>query len=231
MSDIIRKIQVQIDYHEAELHRLRSALDVFAEFDGKPMPKAEPMFTVQKIGGGAVTPAAATQERKPRVAVDGGASLADQIKAILSHGKPMKKADIEAQMNFGNRAKKNASNPIANLKAKGEIAAVSGGRYVLTGTSNTKTSKGKEKLPEGGISLRKQVMATLEAFPNQALTRAEMLALINMGDRAPSTFDSMLTYMKKTGIAEQDENGGWRLVKPETPSTVEVKADDASAAA
>lgn len=226
MSDTIKKIQVQIDYHMAELTRLQTALDVFAEFEGKPAVKELPMFTVQKIGGGAIKTAP-----EGNVTVDGAASLTDQIKAILSHGKPMKKADIEAKMDFGKRAKRNASNPLSNMKAKGEIVAVSGGRYALTGTSNSKTSKGKDKLPEGGISLRKQVMAVFEAFPNQALSRADMLGLINMGERAPSTFDSMLTYLKKTGVAEQDESGGWRLVKPGAASTVEVKTDDASAAA
>lgn len=229
MSDTIKKIQVQIDYHMAELTRLQTALDVFAEFEGKPAVKELPMFTVQKIGGGAIKTAP-----EGNVTIDGAASLTDQIKAILSHGKPMKKADIEAKMDFGNRAKRNASNPLSNMKAKGEIVAVSGGRYALTGTSNSKTSKtskGKDKLPEGGISLRKQVMAVFEAFPNQAMTRSDMLGLINMGERAPSTFDSMLTYLKKTGVAEQDESGGWRLVKPDAASTVEVKTDDASAAA
>lgn len=229
MNDTIKKIQVQLDYHLAEVHRLQSALDVFAEYEGKPAAKEQPMFTVQKIGGGAIK---ASAPESKAVVVDGASSLTDQIKAILSHGKPMKKTDIEAKMDFGNRAKRNASNPLSNLKAKGEIIAVSGGRYALTGTTNSKTTKGKEKLPEGGIGLRKQIMATLEAFPSQALSRAEMLSLINMGERAPSTFDSMLAYLKKTEVVTMDENGGYRLAKQtETAPSVEVKADASSAAA
>lgn len=215
MNDTVKKIQVQIDYHMAEARRLQTALDVIAEFEGKPAAKELPMFTVQKIGGG-----------KPAT-VDGSASLTEQIKAILSDGKARKASEITALLDFGNRAKKSAANPLSSLKSRGEIVAVSGGKYALADSKVAKSGKkaSKEKLPEGGVGLRKQIMATLEAFPNQALSRADMLGLINMGDRAPSTFDSMLAYLKKTEVVVMDANGGYTLPKPDAASAVEVQSD------
>lgn len=220
MNDTVKKIQVQIDYHMAEARRLQTALDVIAEFEGKPAAKELPMFTVQKIGGG-----------KPAT-VDGSASLTEQIKAILSDGKARKASEITALLDFGNRAKKSAANPLSSLKSRGEIVAVSGGKYALADSKPAgKKKASKDKLPEGGVGLRKQIMATLEAFPNQALSRADMLGLINMGDRAPSTFDSMLAYLKKTEVVVMDANGGYTLPKPEAASAVEVQSDADSKAA
>lgn len=222
MSDTVKKIQVQLDYHMAEIHRLQSALDVIAEFEGKPAAPEQPMFTIQKI----------TAASKPTKKVltppgDGDLSpLGEQIKAVLAHGKPMKVSDIGSKLDYGNRAKKNPANALARLKETGEIVQVRAGVYQLTGKAKPQK---KEKLPEGGVSLRKQVLATLEAFPNQALTRGEMLALINMGGRAPSTFDSMTGYLKKTGVITQDENGGWRLVKTEPAEAPAVTSAGESA--
>jgi len=137
MNDTIKKIQVQIDYHMAELNRLQTALDVFAEYEGKPAAKELPMFTVQRIGGGALRgqPGEAKPEKQKKVKVDrvkvpGRSTIAVRKQVLASleyHNKPMSRQDIIASINLEGRTIHSLDSCLSTLRKDGKINKTSDG--------------------------------------------------------------------------------------------------------
>jgi len=225
--NMIEKIRAEIDQHLSEIERLQIALAVVEKLESAPAPKAGPMFTVQKIGG-------TTAPRKESAAASkDGPSLSSQIIKLLEGGKALKAEQISKRLNYGSRAKKSASNPLNQLKKKGEIISVGGGKYALPGY----TGKVKEE-PTTGVSIRTQVMAAFEAFPHP-LSRDDLLNLIDLQGRSLHTFDSCLSKLKLEGVIVMDDANSYTLASKLQPATVDPiivepegqEASDASRAA
>ena len=221
MNDTIKKIQVQMDYHAAEMARLQTALDVIAEYEAKPAIKQGPMFTVQKIGGG-------SPSIKPASAGD-DVPLVDQVLKILSSGKAMTGVQIAKKMNFGDRATKSARNPVSKLKAEGKIILVGHGKYAIAEHAEAAKAKLEAKKPRGGgVAVSTQIVAALTAFP-KGLSRSDILVNIDLHDRGIHTFDSSLSRLKMDGKIVLGEDGTFTIVG-EPSSVVSEETEDVRAA-
>jgi hypothetical protein len=196
---VIAKIRAEIEQHMAEIEKLQSALEIVEKFENAPTPKASPMFTVQKIGG---VKAETAGEELP---------LAEQILKLLANGKALKVHDISKRLDYGDRTKTSASNPINSLKKRGLIVAVGNGKYALKGY----TGKVKET-SKTGVSIRAQVMAAFEAF-HHPLSRDDLLNLIDLQGRSLHTFDSCLSKLKLESVIHQDESAKFTLASRALP--------------
>ena len=220
---VIAKIRAEIEQHMAEIEKLQSALEIVEKFENAPAPKAGPMFTVQKIGGGSKVPPTESADEVP---------LATQILKLLESGKALKVHDISKRLNYGNRTKTSASNPINALKKRGLIVAVGNGKYALKGY----TGKVKET-SKTGVSIRAQVMAAFEAF-HHPLSRDDLLNLIDLQGRSLHTFDSCLSKLKLESVIHQDESAKFTLAsralpvsegeESVEPTNVQVEGQEAS---
>jgi hypothetical protein len=120
--NITETIATQIRYHEAELERLRIALDVI---NGLPLPqeKKQPMLTIRKpiaIGS--------SSRSKPRK------ELRDKIRAALSGGKVAKSEDIMRAIYSNSptlKERKSVWNAISDMYRKEELSRVQMGHYTL----------------------------------------------------------------------------------------------------
>jgi hypothetical protein len=192
--DIAEKIRAEIQLHEAELDRLRTALGVIEQYSGKPV-KAAPMITIRKQNTGAPSEDAEASELP----------LTAQILKMLEGGKALKVHDISKRLDYGNRTKTSASNPINSLKKRGAIISVGNGKYALKGYAGKVKENAKT-----GVSIRAQVMAAFEAF-HHPLSRDDLLNLIDLQGRSLHTFDSCLSKLKLEGVINQDETAKFTL--------------------
>ena len=220
---VIAKIRAEIDQHMAEIEKLQTALDVVEKLENAPAPKAGPMFSVQKIGGSKAIPTETAGKEVP---------LAAQILKLLEGGKALKAEAISKRLDYGDRTKKSASNPLNQLKKRGLIISVGNGKYALKGY----TGKVKDNSTTG-VSIRAQVMAAFEAF-HHPLSRDDLLNLIDLQGRSLHTFDSCLSKLKLEGVILQDEAAKFTLTsralpvsdgeESVEPTNVQVEGQEAS---
>lgn len=130
MNDTIKKIKVQIDYHQAELSRLQSALDVYAEYEARPAAKELPMFTVKKIGATPDKPEKAKKKDREVIPGKRGIPVRKQVLATLEYtGKPMSRADILASINLAGRSHHSLDSCLSTLRKDGKLYRNESGEY------------------------------------------------------------------------------------------------------
>jgi hypothetical protein len=136
--DIRDQIKAEIADQEANLQKLKIALEVVESFIGwKPAakalaaPKAEqPLFTVKRVGQPASTQKA---RRTPKSPGEFYAFTRRVVATLAANGKPMRSGDvIEALEGKGNKSiSDDVYRALSQLKSKGEVSRSDDGLYNL----------------------------------------------------------------------------------------------------